>query len=132
MRRRDVAVAPARHVTARGLAGDCLLAGDQAGDDLDLGIADRLLLRLGKPPDIVPGKADVVLELLGDQSGGRVNFVAGEDDVAVIAVEFGRIAHCRFVPRRLDLVENGLHRRPDISGIVGGLAGGLLEIVDGH
>ncbi len=131
-RRGDVAVAPARRVAPGRLARDRLLPRHHSRADLDLHVLDRRLLRLGETADIVPGEADVVLQLLrhGDGSGG--DLVAGQHHVAVVAVELRGISHRRFVAAGLDLVEDRLDGRPHVACIVGGLSRGLLEVFDGH
>ena len=125
-------IAPTRRVAARALAGDGPLPGDQARGELHLHIGDGRLLRLGEAADIVVGVADVVLELLRDPGGGGVDLVAGEHDIAVVAVELGGIVPCGGVPADLDGVEDGLNGLPHIARIVGGDPLGLLQIGDRH
>ena len=98
--RSDVAVPPARRIAPRRLARDRLLPRDQAGGDFDLHVADRVFLGLGKAADIVPGKADVVFELLGHLLCCGLDLVTSQDDVAVVAVESGRISPSPLHPRR--------------------------------
>ncbi len=127
-----MAVAAARGIAAGGLAGDGLLARHQAGDHLDLHVLDGFFLGLGEAANVVPGEADVVLELRRDLGRRRVDLVAGQDDVPVVAVEFGSVAPGRLVTAGFDLVEDRLHGGTHITGIVGRLSGGLLKVLDGH
>ena len=131
-RRGDVGVAPARHVGPRGVDRDVAVAGDQAGDDLDLGVQHRRLLRLGEAAHVVMREADIVAEALGHLLGGGGNLVGGDDDLALPFVELCGVVPGLGVATGLDLVEDALHRGAHIGFAGGGGLLRLLEISDRH
>ena len=61
-----MAVAPARHIGPGGAHRNALLAHHEAGDHFIFHITEGGELAFGEPPHIVMGKANVVLQLLGD------------------------------------------------------------------
>lgn len=100
-------IASARYIAARRIDRDLLLPGDQAGQDLDLGILDRLALCLGKAADIGVGKGNVGLDLI------RQAFVrCGDggpryDDLALPFVKPARQVACRGLASLFDLAQKG-------------------------
>jgi hypothetical protein len=71
-----VAVAPARHVAARGVHRDRLLPGDKPRHDLKLDIGHGRLLRLGEALDVAMGELDLALELLGHHAAQAASISA--------------------------------------------------------
>ena len=130
--RGDVAVAPARHVAAGGLHGDALLAGDEARDQLDLGIADALALGLGEAAHLIVSEPDVVLQLLRHLVGRGPAHLFGHDDLALPAVELARVLAGLLLAAPLDVVQNALDGLAHIGLVGRGRLCGLLQIVDCH
>ena len=98
----------------------------------DLHVLDRRLLRLGKAADIVMGVSNVVFQFLRDLRCGGVDFVAGQDDIAVIAIKLGRIPHRSLVAACFDVVQDGLNRVANVPCIICRMLLGFFEIGDGH
>ena len=131
-RRSDVAVPATGHITPSRINGDRFLAGDEAGNNLILNIADCGLLRLGKPFDVIMGELNILFQLLWHQRCGRCDLFRGQDHIAIVFVELRRIFQRLGVSAFLNVVENALHDVLDIRCAGLRCEGRLFEILKCH
>ena len=107
-------VAAGRHVAAGDVAGDELLPGGEAGNELDGEILDAVALGLGEAADLACGELDVALDAVRHLAGAALDLFRTDHDVARPFVELQRVVLHRLLAAFFD---RGQHFGHDLLGV---------------